>query len=102
MIGARCTHRITASEDLVESRERPSIRRPGQGGAPHLEIANTVEPVQGKIFIELINYPMLFKDKASPAEYWAGLQHTIAKGWLVLHESGTFVMFTDAGADMFA
>jgi hypothetical protein len=67
-----------------------------------LEIANTVEPVQGKIFIELINYPMLFKDKASPAEYWAGLQHTIAKGWLVLHESGTFVMFTDAGADMFA
>jgi hypothetical protein len=34
-----------------------------------MEIANTIEPAQGKIYIELINYPMLFKDKASPAEY---------------------------------
>jgi hypothetical protein len=27
---------------------------------------------------------------------------TIEKGWLVLHESGTFVKFTQAGADLFA
>ena len=68
-----------------------------------IEIANTVESGQeGRIFIEKINYPMLFKDGATPAEYWAGLQHTIAKGWLVLHESGTFVTFTPAGADLFA
>jgi hypothetical protein len=33
---------------------------------------------------------------------WAGLQRSIEKGWLVLHESGTFVMFTPAGADLFA
>jgi hypothetical protein len=26
----------------------------------------------------------------------------IANGWLVLHESGTFVRFTQAGADLFA
>jgi hypothetical protein len=39
---------------------------------------------------------MLFKDGASPAEYWAGLQLAIAKGWLKLHESGTFVTFTPA------
>jgi hypothetical protein len=26
----------------------------------------------------------------------------IAKGWLVLHESGTYVKFTEAGAAMFA
>jgi hypothetical protein len=26
----------------------------------------------------------------------------IAKGWLVLHESGTYVRFTDAGAALFA
>jgi hypothetical protein len=26
----------------------------------------------------------------------------IENGWLVLHESGTFVQFTQAGADLFA
>jgi hypothetical protein len=67
-----------------------------------IEIANTIEPVQGKIYIELINYPMLFKDGASPAEYWTGLQRAIEHGWLKLHESGTFVTFTQAGADLFA
>ena len=67
-----------------------------------IEIASTIEPVQGKIYIETINYPMLFKDGAKPAEYWAGLQHAIAKGWLLLHESGTFVTMTQAGNDLFA
>jgi hypothetical protein len=32
----------------------------------------------------------------------AGLDRAIASGWLVLHESGTFVKFTQAGADLFA
>jgi hypothetical protein len=27
---------------------------------------------------------------------------TIAKGWLILHESGTYVRFTDTGAALFA
>jgi hypothetical protein len=67
-----------------------------------LEIANAVEALQGVIHIEKINGAMLFKDGATPAEYWAGLQHAIAKGWLVLHESETFVRFTPAGAEMFA
>jgi hypothetical protein len=35
-----------------------------------MEIAHTVKPVQdGRIHIEKINYPMLFQDKAKPAEY---------------------------------
>jgi hypothetical protein len=67
-----------------------------------MEIANTIEPAQGKIYIELINYPMLFTDKATPAEYWAGLQRAIEQGWLTYHESGTFVTFTPVGADLFA
>jgi hypothetical protein len=37
-----------------------------------------------------------------PAEYSAGLTRAIEKGWLVLYESGTFVRFTQAGADLFA
>jgi len=62
-----------------------------------------VEAVQdGRIHIEKINGPMLFQLKATPAEYKAGLDRAIEKGWLVLHESGTFVKFTQAGADLFA
>ena len=44
---------------------------------------------------------MLFKEGASPAEYKAGLNLTIARGWLELHESGTFVRFTPTGAELF-
>lgn len=75
---------------------------PNKAARRIMEIANTIEPAQGKIYIELINYPMLFKDKATPAEYWEGLQQAIRNGWLVLHESGTYVTFTPAGADLFA
>ena len=68
-----------------------------------VELANTVEPVQdGRIHIEKINGPMLFELKATPAEYKAGLDLAIANGWLVMHESGTFVRFTQLGADLFA
>ena len=68
-----------------------------------LEIANTVEPVQdGRIHIEKINGPFLFQDKGSPAEYGAGMKLAIERGWLAMHESGTFVRFTPAGADLFA
>jgi hypothetical protein len=68
-----------------------------------VELANAVEAAQdGRIHIEKINGPMLFQLKATPAEYKAGLDRAIANGWLVLHESGTFVRFTQAGADLFA
>jgi hypothetical protein len=68
-----------------------------------VELANAVETIQdGRIYIEKINGPMLFQLKASPAEYKAGLDRAIANGWLVLHESGTYVRFTQAGAKLFA
>jgi hypothetical protein len=52
-----------------------------------IEIANSVEAVQdGRIHIELINRPMLFEHKATPAEYSAGLNLTIDRGWLAMHE----------------
>lgn len=35
-------------------------------------------------------------------EYSAGLKHAVEKGWLELHESGTFVRFTQIGMDLFA
>jgi len=68
-----------------------------------LEIANSVEVVQdGRIYIELINGPFLFRERATPAEYSAGLKLAIERGWLVLHESGTYAKFTQAGADLLA
>jgi hypothetical protein len=67
------------------------------------EIANAVEAVQdGRIFIELINWPFLSELKGTPAEYKAGLDLAINRGWLWLHESGTYVKFTQAGAELFA
>jgi hypothetical protein len=51
-----------------------------------LEIANATEAVQdGRIHIERINGPFLYEHKGSPAEYKAGLDLAIAKGWLWLH-----------------
>jgi hypothetical protein len=68
-----------------------------------LEIANSVEVVQDRrIYIELINGPFLFREKGTPDEYKAGLDLAIERGWLVLHESGTFVRFTQGGAELFA
>ena len=68
-----------------------------------LEHAHAFEPIQdGRIYIEKLNGPFLFVDKGSPAEYTAGLKLAIELGWLQLHESGTYVKFTPAGADLFA
>ena len=68
-----------------------------------VEIANSVEPGQeGRIYIELINGPILFREKGTPEEYKAGMDLAIERGWLVLHESGTFVRFTQGGAELFA
>jgi hypothetical protein len=44
----------------------------------------------------------LFKEGGTPEEYSAGLKFAIDQGWLSLHESGTYVKFTPAGADLFA
>jgi len=61
-----------------------------------VEIANSVETVQdGRIHIELINLPFL-RSGGSPA-----LDTAIARGWLWLHESWTYVKFTQTG-DLFA
>jgi hypothetical protein len=68
-----------------------------------MELANGVETTfAGRIHIEKINGPFLFDLRGTPAEYSAGLNLCIANGWLVLHESGTFVTFTPAGAELFA
>jgi len=68
-----------------------------------VEIANSLEPyMDSRLLVERINGPFLFELKGTPTEYKAGLDRAIEKGWLVMHESGTYLRFTQAGADLFA
>jgi hypothetical protein len=67
-----------------------------------VEIANDVEAVHdGRIYIELINGPFLAAG-GSGEDFRAGIKRAIALGWLWLHESGTYVKFTDRGAALYA
>jgi len=67
-----------------------------------VQIANVIEAVQdGRIYIERINEAFL-EEGGTPDQYRAALTRAISKGWLLRHESGTYVKFTPAGAEMFA
>ena len=50
----------------------------------------------GRIYIEKINEPFLYRLKGAPAEFKAGLGAPIANGWLAL-----LLKFTEAGAALF-
>jgi hypothetical protein len=66
------------------------------------EMANVVETVHdGRIYIELVNRPFLDAG-AAPGQFRAALARAIELGWLWRHDSGTYVKFTPAGAEMFA
>ena len=81
--------------------DRP-LADPDQAARKLVNIANASEAVQeGRIYIELITGPFLKAD-GTPNEYRAGIERAIAEGWLWLYESGTYVKFTQAGADLFA
>ncbi|WOH60229.1 MULTISPECIES: hypothetical protein [Bradyrhizobium] len=57
-----------------------------------VQLASGIKAVQdGRIHIEKINYPFLYTLKASGAEFGAGIRCAVEKGWLELHESGTYV-----------
>jgi len=64
-----------------------------------MEIANSIEPVQdGRIHIELINWPFLHELRGSPAKYKTGLDLAIERGWLWIHESGTYMKMTQTAS----
>jgi hypothetical protein len=69
----------------------------------HASLARCSQNLQDcRIYIEKLNGPFLYIDKGSPAEYSAGLKLAVERGWLELHDSGTYVKFAPAGAEMFA
>jgi hypothetical protein len=75
---------------------------PDKAARKLVEICNSIEAIQdGRLHIEKVNAPFL-QAGGSPAEYGAGLNRAIELGWLWKHESGTYVKFTPAGAELFA
>jgi hypothetical protein len=55
----------------------------------------------GRIYIERVNEPFLAAG-GSGEQFRARIERAIALGWLLRHESGTYVKFTDSGAALFA
>ena len=67
-----------------------------------VEIANATGAVQdGRIYIERVNGSFL-EEGGTPDQFRAALSRAIKLGWLWLHESGTYVKFTPADAELFA
>jgi hypothetical protein len=56
-----------------------------------LELAGSIQAINGRIHIEKINAPFLYTLKANGPEFGAGIKYAIDNGWLDLHESGTYV-----------
>jgi hypothetical protein len=79
-----------------------NLANPESAARKLIEIATATEAVQdGRIHIELINLSFL-RAGGSPAEYRAGIEHAMNKGWLWRHGSGVYVKFTHLGAEQFA
>jgi len=69
--------------------ERP-FADPQDAARKLLKLAASIEPVQdGRIHVEKINYP-----------FGAGIRCAVEKGWLELHESGTYVRLLTPGQDL--
>ncbi|UPK34186.1 hypothetical protein IVB18_39530 [Bradyrhizobium sp. 186] len=77
---------------MKPNNERP-YATPEAAARKLVELAKSVEPINGRIHIEKINYPFVSKEgcKGSGPEFGAGIKYAIEKGWLDLHESGTYV-----------
>ena len=53
------------------------------------------------LFDGVVNAPFLAVG-GSGDDFRTGIERAIALGWLWLHESGTYVKFTDSGVALFA
>lgn len=66
-----------------------------------VQLASSIEPVQnGRVHVEKINYSFLYTLKGSGREFGAGIRCAVVKGWLELHESGTYVRLLTPGQDL--
>jgi hypothetical protein len=94
-----CAGIHTSTEKLLsgchEIRRWTPLADPEVAADKLIELANAFEPfLDSRIYIEKFNAPSPCQLKGTLAEYKAGLDLAIAKGWLWLHESGTYLRFT--------
>jgi hypothetical protein len=74
---------------------------PEAAGRKLIELAAKVEPANGdRIYIEKINASFLYELKASGPEFGAGIKFAVERGWLELHESGTYVRLLPGGQSL--
>ncbi|RXH37941.1 hypothetical protein [Bradyrhizobium zhanjiangense] len=77
--------------------EQRPYAKPEAAACQLVQLAASIEPVQdGRIHIEKINAPFLYTLKATGEEFGAGIRYCVERGWLELHESGTYVRLLKA------
>lgn len=75
--------------------DRP-YAKPEAAGKRLLELANSLTlRADGWVYVEKVNGPFLFQDKARPAEYGAGIAWLIDQGLIAMHEGGCYFTLTD-------
>ena len=102
MTGGACAPvRPTHPSSALQSTGRQAVKTEGN---PVRLVRADLRPHQSnqKTALSRIGRARCCSSKATPAEYKAGLDLAVARGWLVLHENGTYVRFTQAGAELFA
>ena len=83
-------------------KEDPPFATPEAAERKLLDLANAVEPDHaGRLSVEIVNRQ--FREAGgSYEEYGAAVKAAIAHGWITMHPSGGYLMFTQEGADLFA
>jgi len=82
--------------------ERRPYAEPEAAARKIVEIAYGLGEVwEGQLFVEKLNWAMLTEHDASPAEWGAGVNFAVERGWLSRHESGSFYRLAQAGRDHF-
>ena len=67
-----------------------------------LELANAIEADHaGRISVGVINKQFMTAG-GSAEEYRAAVAAAVAHSWLIMHPSGGYLTFTQAGAELFA
>lgn len=82
-------------------KERP-YADPAAAARKLIGLATGIEPINGRIHIEKINYPFMSKDgcNGSGPEFGAGIKYAVEQGWIDLHESGTHVKLLAPGEEL--
>ncbi|WP_439398789.1 hypothetical protein ACRQ5Q_15375 [Bradyrhizobium sp. PMVTL-01] len=67
-----------------------------------MQICRETAPVQdGRLYIEKINHPFLFRDNGTAAEYGAGLKWLKERKIIEVHESGTYLRILNDSDSIF-